>query len=1098
MVFLLLLCSNMVKFDAAKMRETGIIPDIVPEGAADGLTGDINAEWPTQGASPLIFPEGCSALGTSNPPTTLTSDAPAEGKFYTLILSDPDAPSRASPAFREFCHMVVTNIPGGATQDLRAAGEEAVAYLGPGPPFGSGKHRYVFLLLEQKNGAKDDALKGSAAAMAEGRGGKKLFEWASGHGMVLRAVGAWEAEWDASVDAVHKGMGFAPPPELQSPGQKAAAGSGETPSWGIAELKSHEIVPDVIPEGAAEDTATVSAKWEFSDAPVLAMPAGATPEVTADAPAVGSPACVAGKHYTVVVTDPDAPSRATPAFREFVHGVFTNCPGDKDDLIAAGEEAVAYTGPGAPYGSGTHRYVVMIFEQKDGAVDSALKASAAAMAEGRGGKKTFAWASVHGMKLVATGAWETEWDASCDVVHASLGFVPPPEFQSPRQRAAAAGAAASASGGASGGAGGATSDAAARLTKDQVVAAINAAFDTISAHSDRGRTADADDSGEDVDDYDSEEDEAGPAMTTKRLEAHFKAVGNAHDVPIEQAKLLLSCIQDLAAEEAAHSLEGDVMKRAAFSGGLLAFLAQSGAPDVLAALAGDGGADFLIEQVSRTDEFSLVSLFLRDVSAALLAAMVTRKVSAAVDKVLASAELYKGALSLTSPEARDMDSSAANWPAVLLCYIAGSDDNAERAAEVINKGQCVRVIVSDWDSSLHPEDHGDPPLAGYVDTAMTALATLASKHGAAVAAALEDGDGSLAEMVGGIVSLGMWPAASKKLIAALAPHSARWTALLPSDDTAAATAASGTTEAKRDDSAASTEPTAASKSEDAAAPAAADDGEGKEASPAPAAEDSKAAETEPSATTQESKAATSETPAATQETKAEESDSKAAASEPVPAAQESKAGESEVAAAPAAASASDAPKSTGAADKPAAPVVAEPSAAPATEKPKPAEEAAPTLPAATDTSATAPAGASGGAGSGSAPAASPAAQEPSAPEVEATHEGFITKRGAKFPHTWKRRHATLTRRGLDYYAKKGGDHKGRIAVSATSTVALEGAHKGKKCFKLVTGSSQLLAHGADDADTEMWVSRIDAMIKLIKAKPRRSTMAIRASLAGKP
>jgi len=32
--------------------------------------------------------------------------------FYTLLMTDPDAPSRAKPEFREWHHWLVVNIPG--------------------------------------------------------------------------------------------------------------------------------------------------------------------------------------------------------------------------------------------------------------------------------------------------------------------------------------------------------------------------------------------------------------------------------------------------------------------------------------------------------------------------------------------------------------------------------------------------------------------------------------------------------------------------------------------------------------------------------------------------------------------------------------------------------------------------------------------------------------------------------------------------------------------------------------------------------------------------------------------------------------------------
>ena len=71
-----------------------------------------------------------------------------ETDFYTLMVVDPDAPSRADPKFREWVHWVTVNIQG---SDVRT-GEDLFGYVGAGPPKGTGLHRYVFLLYRQPYG----------------------------------------------------------------------------------------------------------------------------------------------------------------------------------------------------------------------------------------------------------------------------------------------------------------------------------------------------------------------------------------------------------------------------------------------------------------------------------------------------------------------------------------------------------------------------------------------------------------------------------------------------------------------------------------------------------------------------------------------------------------------------------------------------------------------------------------------------------------------------------------------------------------------------------------------------------------------------------
>ncbi|XP_018363347.1 PREDICTED: protein D2-like isoform X2 [Trachymyrmex cornetzi] len=65
--------------------------------------------------------------------------------FYTLCMTDPDAPSRADPKNREWHHWLVGNIPGSSV----SKGDVLSEYVGSGPPKDSGLHRYVFLLYQQ-------------------------------------------------------------------------------------------------------------------------------------------------------------------------------------------------------------------------------------------------------------------------------------------------------------------------------------------------------------------------------------------------------------------------------------------------------------------------------------------------------------------------------------------------------------------------------------------------------------------------------------------------------------------------------------------------------------------------------------------------------------------------------------------------------------------------------------------------------------------------------------------------------------------------------------------------------------------------------------
>ncbi|XP_020215747.1 protein MOTHER of FT and TFL1 [Cajanus cajan] len=88
---------------------------------------------------------GCDikpSIAISPPKITLTGNM---DNLYTLVMTDPDAPSPSEPSMRELIHWIVVNIPGG-TNPTR--GKEILPYLGPKPPVGI--HRFIFVLFQQK------------------------------------------------------------------------------------------------------------------------------------------------------------------------------------------------------------------------------------------------------------------------------------------------------------------------------------------------------------------------------------------------------------------------------------------------------------------------------------------------------------------------------------------------------------------------------------------------------------------------------------------------------------------------------------------------------------------------------------------------------------------------------------------------------------------------------------------------------------------------------------------------------------------------------------------------------------------------------------
>jgi phosphatidylethanolamine-binding protein (PEBP) family uncharacterized protein len=81
-----------------------------------------------------------------------------DGDLFSLVMTDPDAPTRGDEKWSEYCHWVIKDIPmdelvkGELTAtDLQNRGQIVVPYMGPGPPPNTGLHRYVILLFKQNN-----------------------------------------------------------------------------------------------------------------------------------------------------------------------------------------------------------------------------------------------------------------------------------------------------------------------------------------------------------------------------------------------------------------------------------------------------------------------------------------------------------------------------------------------------------------------------------------------------------------------------------------------------------------------------------------------------------------------------------------------------------------------------------------------------------------------------------------------------------------------------------------------------------------------------------------------------------------------------------
>jgi len=120
--------------------------------------------------------------------------------FYTLVMNDPDAPSRADPKFGQWHHWCVVNIPGA---DI-SKGEVLSQYVGSGPPNGTGLHRYVFLLFKQTGKLTFDVPRLTNRS-GDGRAKQDVAKFAEKHHLGDPVAGNfYQAEWDDYVPRLYE------------------------------------------------------------------------------------------------------------------------------------------------------------------------------------------------------------------------------------------------------------------------------------------------------------------------------------------------------------------------------------------------------------------------------------------------------------------------------------------------------------------------------------------------------------------------------------------------------------------------------------------------------------------------------------------------------------------------------------------------------------------------------------------------------------------------------------------------------------------------------------------------------------------------------
>ncbi|XP_073969147.1 protein D2-like [Rhodnius prolixus] len=173
------------------MEKHGVVPDVISKAPAQHLkvtfennaVNDGNVLTPTQ---------------VKNQPSVEWDADPSA--LYTLCMTDPDAPSRKDPKFREWHHWLVVNIPG---SDV-SKGEVLSEFISSAPPKGTGLHRYVLLVYKQKEKLTPDEprLKNNSGS---NRAKFSVSKFAKKYNLGEPVFGNfYQAEWDDYVPKVYE------------------------------------------------------------------------------------------------------------------------------------------------------------------------------------------------------------------------------------------------------------------------------------------------------------------------------------------------------------------------------------------------------------------------------------------------------------------------------------------------------------------------------------------------------------------------------------------------------------------------------------------------------------------------------------------------------------------------------------------------------------------------------------------------------------------------------------------------------------------------------------------------------------------------------
>lgn len=278
-------------------------------------------------------------------PLSITWHGMHHDHYYTIIMIDPDMPSRSTPIEQktQVLHWLMVNIPG---QGI--GGRQIAPYIGSGPPPGTGIHRYTFLVFDEGTQPKDYS---SVIAMDLVDIGRRVYWNFANHGKVstFRDFVKWAnmgepiagnfytAQWDSWVDQLWQTFD----------------------TFYEERYKSSGLIPELLDQPPKD-----LMKIVYDNNRVLHKNTGVenTPtQVKLQPMSITWPDMKEDHFYTIIMIDPDMPMRSTPIEQktQVLHWLMVNIPGSG----VGGRQLAPYIGSGPPPKTGVHRYNFLVFDE---------------------------------------------------------------------------------------------------------------------------------------------------------------------------------------------------------------------------------------------------------------------------------------------------------------------------------------------------------------------------------------------------------------------------------------------------------------------------------------------------------------------------------------------------------------------------------------------------------------------------------------------------------------------------------------------------------------------------------------------------------------